>query len=533
MSLPTPGASYDDFPYPSLSYSSTHPDRFATVGTLFGLKPVNVEKCRYLDIGCAVGGNLFPLAYALPESQFTGIDYAGRQIEIGNQHLAQLGLANVRLEHMDIMEVPEDFGQFDYIVAHGIYSWVPAPVRDRLFAVIRRHLAPNGVAYVSYNCYPGWHMLDMAREMMLYRIRDISDLGERVEKARELIDMLAGGGYEDNMIYGTFLETYQKALNKKMTKADIGGNSLILHDELSEVNDPIYFRDFVNHAAGFGLQYLSEVDIYQVSPARYPKETIAALGQMARDFIDFEQYIDFLQHRTFRKTLLCHQEATITRRLRAESVSDLIISSYSEVVAEDPDLKGSSIEQFKGKDGAVFSTDHPLSKAALAYLSKQAPAMFTFDELVSAAATVVGIKNQENVSAKDILALAANLLRAYGYSESLVQVHVYRPLFVTYVSERPLASPVARWQASRFGKVTSMRHERVELDPVSRRIFMQLDGHHDRDDILEHILKLFKDGTIVISDEEDEQVAESLPDLVAKDIEQNLKFFAWASLLIG
>jgi len=156
----------------------------------------------------------------------------------------------------------------------------------------------------------------------------------------------------------------------------------------------------------------------------------------------------------------------------------------------------------------------------------------TFDELVAATARDLGIKGEEYL-ARESRILAATILRAYSYSESLLQVHVYRPTFVTEVSERPLASPVARWQAMRFGKVTSMRHERVELDPVSRQIFMQLDGQNDRHAILEYLLKLFEEGTLVLTDEENDKGSKSLPELVGTDIDQNLKFYAWASLLIG
>jgi methyltransferase-like protein/SAM-dependent methyltransferase len=533
MSDPVPATSYDEYPYPSLSYSLTHPERFATVATLFGLKPAGVEKCRYLDIGCAVGGNLIPLAYSMPESEFTGIDYAAQQIEIGREHVTELGLENIRLDQMDIMDIPEDFGQFDYIMAHGIYSWVPENVRDRLLAVIRRHLAPNGIGYISYNCYPGWHMLDMAREMMLYRIRDISDPSERVAKAKELIDILVDSGHEDNKLFGAFLESYKTTLTDKLSQWDFGGNSLMLHDELSEVNEPVYFHEFAKHAGKHGLQYLSEVDIYQVSPARYPKDAIQAMGRMAKDNIDFEQYLDFQQNRTFRRTLVCHQEATVTRRLRPESVNSLYISSYAESVSKAPDVKGATIEQFKGKDGAIFSTDHPLSKAALLYLSKHAPSLVTFDELVAATAPEVGISGEEKLTT-EARVLAANILRAYSYSESLVQVHVFRPSFVTHVSKRPLATPVARWQADRFSKVTSMRHERVELDRVSRRIFMQLDGQHDRETISEHLLQLIEEGTITLNEEEKKDIgSRSIAEVVAREVDHNLMFFAWASLLIG
>ena len=376
-------------------------------------------------------------------------------------------------------------------------------------------------------------MLDMVREMMQYRVRDISDPSEIVVKAKELIDVMAGLKYEDNRAYGAFLNTYRSSLVKKLDQWEGGGDSLLLHDELSEVNDPVYFHEFAEHAGKHGLQYLSEVDLYQISPARYPKETVTALGQMAKDSIDFEQYIDFLQHRTFRKSLICHREAPVTRRLRPESLDSLYLSSYAESVAKSPDVKGATIEQFKGKDGAIFSTDQPLSKAALLYLSKNAPNVISFEELVTATTTQIGIAGEKKLS-REVRALAANMLQAYSYSESLVQLHVYRPSFVTQISERPQVSPVARWQAARSSMVTSMRYERVTLERISRQIFIQLDGKHDREDILDHLLKLFEDGTIVFtSEEEEEKGTGSLPELITKEIDHNLKFYAWTSLLIA
>ncbi len=166
----TPNA-YDLTPYIDLSYVSTHPDRLATMARLLGRQPAPVENCRVLEVGCAAGGNLLPMAYQLPGAEFVGIDYSAGQIEDGTQRIAALGLSNMQLICADLADLvnpaesgaedgrDEALGSFDYIIAHGVYSWTPLPVRDALLALCRRVLRPHGVAYISYNTYPGWHTL--------------------------------------------------------------------------------------------------------------------------------------------------------------------------------------------------------------------------------------------------------------------------------------------------------------------------------------------------------------------------------------
>ena len=160
-------SSYDEVPYPSTSHVFTHPDNLATVATLLGLSPTPIIHCRVLELGCAGGGNLIPMALNLPDSSFVGIDASAVQIAEGQQAIAALGLANITLHHLDILDVTAELGQFDYIIVHGIFSWVPTAVRDKILEICQQNLTSNGVAYVSYNTYPGWHMMGSIREMML------------------------------------------------------------------------------------------------------------------------------------------------------------------------------------------------------------------------------------------------------------------------------------------------------------------------------------------------------------------------------
>jgi len=167
----TKHASYDEAPYPFLSHSNTHPDRLAVIATLLNLDVAPVQNCRVLEIGCAVGGNLIPMAEALPDSQFVGIDNASKQIQQAQELATALDLQNIAFHTMDILNIDSELGAFDYIIAHGIYSWVPANVREKLLEICRQNLAPDGIAYISYNVLPGYHMMSMIREMMLWHTR--------------------------------------------------------------------------------------------------------------------------------------------------------------------------------------------------------------------------------------------------------------------------------------------------------------------------------------------------------------------------
>jgi cyclopropane fatty-acyl-phospholipid synthase-like methyltransferase len=143
----------------------------ATLARLFGLSPKRVDESRVLEIGCASGGNLIPMAASLRRSAFIGIDFSATQVRQGVANIEALGLTNVRLLNMNLLDFGDEFGEFDYIIAHGVYSWVPPDVQAKLLAVGARQLAPDGIAYVSYNTLLGWNMRGVIRDAMLFHTR--------------------------------------------------------------------------------------------------------------------------------------------------------------------------------------------------------------------------------------------------------------------------------------------------------------------------------------------------------------------------
>src|ERR1700693_2505117 len=158
---------HDAVMYPGSPFSQTHPDRLATIAALYGFPAAPPERCRVLELGCGDGGNLIPMAYLLPGSTFLGLDSAGAGGTRGREQIAALGLTNVTLLHVYLLEA-SNLGTYDYVIAHGVYSWVPPSVQERVLAIASEVLAPNGVAYVSYNALPGGHVRNAMRQMMLW-----------------------------------------------------------------------------------------------------------------------------------------------------------------------------------------------------------------------------------------------------------------------------------------------------------------------------------------------------------------------------
>ncbi|MEO5900203.1 MAG: class I SAM-dependent methyltransferase [Ilumatobacteraceae bacterium] len=325
---------YDEVPYPDLCYGLTHPGRLAAIGRLLNISPVPAPRCRVLEIGCAGGGNIVPMAFSLPGSSFVGIDLSERHIETATRFSNRLGLTNVRLHQMDVTEVAPEFGEFDYVIAHGMYSWVPQVVRDKILSICHEHLSTTGIAYVSYNALPGWHMLSMVRELMLYHTRDITEPRARAQEGRAVIRRLRSMVPDaDQSVVATFLDAYVDTRLGRFAGDAAWEDSALLHDELGAINEPVYFHQFMQHAEQHQLQYLTEATFPQAMTHDLPLETIARLHDMARDATEFERYLDYVRQQSFRRTLLCHEAIEIQRTQHSQDIEGLYVPSRAQCKA--------------------------------------------------------------------------------------------------------------------------------------------------------------------------------------------------------
>ncbi len=505
---------YDEVPYDGAAQVLSHVNRLASMAHLFGLDPAPPENCRVLDIGCAAGENLIPMAESLPGSEFIGFDYSEREIAIGQGVIAATGLPNVRLQFGDILDPPNDLGQFDYIVAHGIYSWVSAPVRDALLRLCKSSLAKNGVAYISYNAMPGSLFKNYVRDMMRFHTRDVERPGERVRDALDITRKLAGAVPVGRGPQGALLAFYTSSLEGR-------SNQGIYHDELSDTNDAFYFTDFASNAAAAGLQYLAEPELSSMLVTNLPPNLRAIIAERATSIVEIEQYLDFFRSRYFRRTFLCHSGLTIERRLapRVETFRKFRISSNASVETEGATPTVPGVVTYRAETGESFATDHPVSNAALNLLIDAYPSSVPFEELLVESVARCGLA--EDAVKEHGPILATSLLTALAKSDQLLMLTLSPDGFTRTLGERPTAGRYARYSALQGDLVvTNLRHEMIQLDGLPALLLSLLDGARDRGtlerDLRSEVAKLAGDDA---------------PELLPDDLEEALQFLADSALL--
>lgn len=500
QSAAAPGltVSYDEVPYDGLTHSETHPSLLATVGALMGLSPAPVEGCRVLEIGCAQGYNLLAMAVGLPGSEFVGIDFSPVQIDAGRKAVAELQLSNVALHPLDLMALDDSqgdsLGKFDYIIAHGFYSWVPQPVRDRLLAVYRRLLQPNGIGYISYNAYPGGHFMDALREGMLFHAGRIERPLERANEARRWIDLLAEVGESRVVPYSGFYKAYRQLIHDYQAHlGDEAGrsNAGLIHDELEEVNRPFYLREFAEHCQAAGLQYLGDTEFASMLASNLPPQMAEVIQRSARSRVEAEQYLDFVRNRMFRRSLVCHQEVALSGKPSMQTVASFYLSANSRAEKVERPPGARPAVKYISPDGSSLSTDHPVTIEAFDYLSECWPRRVAFPALLKEASrrAAASSPHRAKEAGRDGQVLAANVLKAYSISPMLVELHRHSPSLVTAPSDRPVASRWARWQIRQNSRsICNLLHKRVLLDEPDSFLLLRLDGTRHVDDLCRELL---------------------------------------------
>jgi len=480
--------SYDEIPYESHPFPQSHPDRLATVGRIFGMNPAPVTKCRVLELGCASGGNLIPMAFNLRDSDFLGVDLSVQETTIGQATIQGLGLPNIRIAHASILDIDKSWGQFDFIISHGVYSWVPQNIQEKMLAICSDNLNPSGIAYISYNTYPGWHMREAIRRMMTYHIGQFSDNRQRLQQARALIEFLANSVPTDNSPYGMLLKSELEIVKKSQ-------DYYLFHDHLEEVNLPVYFHQFAERAAVAGLQYLGEADFSVMLTSGFSPEVKETLQRISPNIINTEQYMDFLRNRFFRQTLLCHHDVALKRNLGGESVSNLLFASAAQPLDHPVDLTAHKKVSFRTPDGASIETNRPLTKAVFLVLREYWPRAINLDTLLGEAYRKLDGGGLLAGALENSSILAADLLQCY--SARVVELHTWQADFVTKASERPQVTKLAAYFIAQ-GKniVANQRHEAVSLNAVEQQLVGFLDGSKDRAAMEEHLFDLVQRGKL-------------------------------------
>jgi 2-polyprenyl-3-methyl-5-hydroxy-6-metoxy-1,4-benzoquinol methylase len=433
---------YDEVRYSNFPYAQTHPDRLATVAMLHGIEPPDPFSARVLEIGCGAGGNMLAMAAATPGLRAVGVDLAATPIAEAQQAVQEIGLTNAEFLQADVRDLTNGkLGRFDYVIAHGVYGWMPEEADDALLATVKASLTPDGIAYVSFNAQPGGYFRRMLRDAGNWHARHEQGTLEKAAKAQELYKFLQEHRISDADTYGALLGREIPVL------ADAPSYKLV-HDDLGEHWTPRWFAEFAGHAEAHGLGYVGEADLFSLRSEMLPEGVEPLVWNLADgDRVAFENLSDVLTARHFRQSVVCHAGRTANADASPEQAQRL---HWAVRPNAEPFEIGVTADAFK-------------------VLDARRPRAVSFDDLQAE----LGVEPLE---------LAEALLD--GFRRERLMPHAGPLRAAETPGEKPRASRLARWQAARGADMVSLAYMRVRMEePAARVLITLLDGTRDRDAI--------------------------------------------------
>lgn len=473
---------YERVIYRGGAIDGTLPEQMGAVAQLFGVQPADPRTARVLELGCGTGVNLLSMATVRPQGRYLGVDASHRQIDLGRQWARRAGLHQVELRAQRFEELSEPEG-FDYIVCHGVYSWVAPEVQQAALRAISSLLAPQGVAWLSFNALPGWHARGALRAAMLWEAQGATDLQERVDAGRRALVMV-----RDTLSPGPWGELLRKELEAVEEMPDW----YLFHDLMSEHNEALYLHQLVQRLAPHGLRTLATVPPSQMAVDRVAEDVIPKVRAHARGSqLRAEQIADLYHRRTFRRMLLCRAEHPVSEPLPARAMTQLCFAS---------ELKRDE-EGWRSRAGHRILATEPLVQATVRRLHTQRPHVLGFDQLLDGVRAELG----HEVPALRLAEVLRQLLLLGGVLPSLVPWEAPRR------SRRPRVPLLARILAREGDEtVPNLRHAPVKLGSVQRQLLPLCDGQHTTVDMVNELMVAASTGELELQDSQDQRAMDPI-----------------------
>lgn len=472
-----------------ISYANYYANPFylRTLSKLVGVDAAPLQSAKILEIGCASGGNIIPFALKYPASHSLGIDLSKNLIAKGNELKFNLKLKNIDLICCDLLEIDASFGKFDYIIVHDVFSRVSDEDRNKIIAICKGNLNEKGLAYISYNTLPGWNHLATARDLALFHSKHFNEIPEKINQMRLLFDFVKESFKESDSAYAKFMiETNDLFKNKP--------DFSIIHDFLQPFSRAFYFSEFIEEASKQGLQYLVDAEISKMYLPNYSTIVMDKLGSID-DIIRMEQYLDFLTNRSFRQTILCHENQRINRTFSMDLLThlyfkmDIVPQQEVEILKEEN--VGSTFYFNRNPEDRLTTKDSAL-KAIFRTLCENNH-YISFDELITSTLNKSAEFNKTTIEAQAKVSLTDLFLKGkLEVRADLIQINTGDPNFPKVFEYAVAQSLIFNQQM-----VTNLYFESVQLSLFEFFLIRYLDGLNSKEDVISKMLVHFENGDLV------------------------------------
>lgn len=513
--LPDIESQYNQTPYTSYPFPQSHPRQLYLIASLFGQPAERYETARVLELGCGGGWNLIPMAFHFPQARFTGIDLSQRQVASANEAVEALKLTNIRIVKCSIDQWQSE-ERYDYIICHGVFSWVGPQTQNNIFKICRDQLTENGIAYISYNVYPGWNMVKTMRQLLQWRTQGLPDHDALMSETRSFLPQLEKYLSRQNTPYAQFMR-------HQIHQVSRSEDPYLLHEYFEGYNDPVYFHQFVSQARPFGLQYLGEVYLGHSLFLKQEQNLWEGLRD-ATDRLECEQMKDFIENTRFRSSLLYRGEIPSTDDfMRVGTLRDKYIRCAArlepanltpEEVADCP-ATALVLDQYR------MEQVEPESMMIAVLLNDYRDRSISVADFVKAllAATDLATPADAERCLMDQFHLEAAL--RYG----MVELSPEPGPDVSQVSDRPQANAMIQYQlASELGYVTHWRHQSIRPDKMGRFLLRHMDGRRTVEELQALVMEALVSKELKLSGidpaklEKSEQIQTATRDIISNRI---------------
>ncbi len=503
---------YDEVPYGSFPFALLQPARIGATAVLYGFAPPDPATARVLEIGCASGGHIIPLAARFPQASFLGIDVSARQIAEGRRRVDHARLSNISLAERSVTELQATDGPFDYIICHGVFSWVSPAVREAILQRCAALLSPNGLATISFNVLPGWRLLQVIRDAAIAHAGRFASPSEKAFEIRSLFEALSRFTNERT----TYGSVWRNELKRLTAQPDY-----YLHHELLESdNTPMTLTAFCLLASRAGLNYLGDAHILTAIPENAGPERASLIRVLGHnDFLASEQYTDIVTGRTFRHALLVREfqrrELDLTSNLPA--VDRMHLTAPFDLKVEKDAQEGWWIRD--GSDLGVQVSDEAVA-AAVTDLIARTPSSACMDDL---------LPGDGPAATRQAVAEAIRKLVCMG----LIDISLQPLDCPRWPVARPIAWPLARSDiALNLDYTTTQRHVAYKINDQARFLLPLADGTRTAADLADSLVRLAESGGVALS-RAGAPVAggQPLADAAREAVDKELRGFARAGLL--
>jgi SAM-dependent methyltransferase len=501
---------YDKTFFRSKLHRGRHIESIHTNCFLRGIQTEIPHNARVLEIGCATGHALFPMALEYPQATFVGVDPSDLQIKEAKLICDKLKLSNIDFRCGTAQQVLSDGEKFDYILCHGVVSWIPSSEVDSILTAIKKCLSSKGVALVSYNVSPG----SQIRQSFWSHIKQIVSSAGSVEKIRSLLSDLR------SIIEFDYERPYQVLLYQELTRILSESDSYLVHEVLAEHNNAFSYQDFEQKISQFGLTQLLDVKPHRngmnrLNSSFVPDEAYQAFSRLQNNLLSSDILLDGTTGLPFRESIITTIEVSNSSDYKNDQINfeKLYTLSYALAscqILEEQDQEGSLAIQ--ASSGRIEKIKHPLLKDIFSLLSSVSPNFVPFSLI------------QSKFPNEDPLLIARALSECIN--REIILVSSYPPSMATSVYAHPNTTEYLRFQSGKEEAVTftSLRYETVEVDPLAAKFVQHLDGQTDKDSLLNLVRvwltsgqgKIRADGIVV---EDLSEIEQNLPTLVESTLQ--------------